>query len=222
MVATSVAAGEDAAMTTAQDRLLAAITYAKQTGRIKSMREITRAVQDAKLGEMSDGYLSTLTTRLREDPNYQAEADKLRPIAIVCGVRPNWLLWDDGPMVDDGIVNAARERIARTPEMDGVQSQETLERVLDAFEWPAGMTPLMASNVIRSAKQSAFKAHEQLPEKYWHGEVVRLCREELGIAKAVPPPFHDVSAAARDAAELAAHKASKRPGQRRGHTARNK
>ena len=80
------------------ERVTAAIDCAKAAGRIKSNLDIPRVA--SRLGHaMSERYVNTLLSRLRDDPDTGGNPNQLRALADACGVRFAWLVWGEGAMV---------------------------------------------------------------------------------------------------------------------------
>ena len=88
------------------DRVMFAVGMGRASGRIKSMRDIPKIAREKGIVSLSDGYMSTLTTRLRRDPGYKGKAEHLAAVAEVCGVNRDWLIFGEGsPDSDPGAAN---------------------------------------------------------------------------------------------------------------------
>lgn len=86
-----------ALVSTLEERARLAVAYAKARKLIEHERDIPRKAVELG-GRMSPGYMGTLWVRLKKNPNGNQQRDKIALIAMICGVRRDWLLHDEGAM----------------------------------------------------------------------------------------------------------------------------
>lgn len=178
----------DPCSVTLLERIDAAIEYAKNTGRVTSARDA------AERAGLSAGYFGKTRGDLKKNPSADLGAKTLASIARVCGVRPEWLSDERGPMVEPiarayedtqgHAINSLAESVTRY----GLASQD-LERVIRGERpwWKPGMTPEQIARVIDIAMTAKGKVSQPLPERYWFDFLVEACEREMkGETKIAP------------------------------------